>query len=115
MSLRSEFEGDLLAAFQDLAVPATYRPKAGSEIATYALVENRQIEVEARVRGEFSEIRIPIRDVPDPTTDDSVEVDGTTWHVRPSTALSILRRESWPFWIIFCRRDVRPTLSGGGK
>lgn len=115
MTATARFEAAILAAFPRLpgVLPAVYRPKGGGEVATYAQVENRQTETEARVRGEFAEIRIPARDVPDPAIDDAIEVAGVVWQMRPSTDQSITRRKDGPFWVVRCRKDLRPTLSGG--
>ena len=109
------FEDTILAGFRYLpgVSPAVYRPAVGAPVETFAMVENRQTEVETRIRGEFAEIRIPARDVPAPATDDSIVADGEEWQVRPSTDQFILRRKTGPFWILRCRRDLRPTMKGG--
>jgi hypothetical protein len=115
MNATGRFEAAILAAFVRLpgVLPAVYRPKAGGEVGTYAQVENRQTETEARVRGEFAEIRVPARDVPDPAVDDVVEVAGVVWQMRPSTDQFIQRRQDGPFWVVRCRTGLRATLAGG--
>lgn len=127
MSIRDDFDADLLDAFADLASPAVYRPKAsgeaaavpanrgGAAIETLARVENRQTEAESRAQMEVAEIRIPARDVASPQIDDVIVVDGEEWQHRPSTDQSIQRRRLGPFWILRCRREVRATVGGGGR
>ena len=115
LTATARFEAAILAGWLRLpgVLSAVYRPKAGGEVATYAQVENRQTETEARVRGEFAEIRVPARDVPDPAIDDAIEVAGVVWQMRPSTDQFIQRRQDGPFWVIRCRTGLRTTLAGG--
>lgn len=127
MSIRDDFDADILDAFADIASPAIYRPRAAGEAAgfpagqggaaveTMALVENRQTEAESRALLEVAEIRIPARDVASPQIDDVIVVDGEEWQYRPSTDQSIQRRRLGPFWILRCRREVRATVGGGGR
>lgn len=111
------FEAAILAGFPRLpgVLPATYRPKAGGEVATYAKIEDRAVAVERGIRGEYAMIRLPARDVPAPGVDDLIEVDGQTWQHRPGPAGDTLCRRSGPFVLLACRRELHPTLAGGGK
>lgn len=117
MTPTERFEARILAAFPRLpgVSPAVYRPKAGGEVATYAHVENEQRESENRARGDFAEVRLPARDVPDPAVDDAIVVDGVEWQMRQPPDQSVIRRKDGPFWVVHCRKGLRPTLAGGGR
>jgi|GEM_PF-5366137 len=116
LTVREQFEASILAALPSLPgfQPAEYRPKTGDPVATYAMIESKQRESERLARGTYAEIRIPIRDVSEPEIDDVLVINGESWTVRPSTDQSIQMREAWPFWIVRCRKDLRP-VPGGGK
>jgi len=113
MSLRDDFEDDILVAFEDLAESALYLPKAGGQIVTLAMVEGRRLDSGRLARGEYATLRLPVRDVPAPEVDDLIQVDGETWQHRPATDETDIRSRSGPFWLLACRRELRATPGGG--
>ncbi|MGE4536647.1 MAG: hypothetical protein AB7D37_06185 [Desulfovibrio sp.] len=115
VTMREQFEASILNALPHIPgfQPAEYRPKEGDPVATFAMIETQQRETERLVRGMYAEIRIPVRDVPSPDIDESIVIDGECWTIRPSTDQSIQMRKVWPFWVVRCRRDIRPVPGGG--
>jgi len=115
MTLRDDFAADILDGFEDLAQTCIYQPADGPAVSTLALVEDRRLAAGSRARGEYATLRVPMRDVETPQIDDTFLVAGETWQYRPEPEQSESRKESFPFWILSCRRGVMPTLSGGSR
>lgn len=125
MSIRDDFDADLLDAFADLASPAVYRPRAageaagfpagqgGAAVATFARIDNEQAESESRANLVIAEARFPARDVPDPQVDDVIEVDGVAWTFRKSGGQQIQRLREEAVWIVRVSRGTTPNWRRG--
>lgn len=116
LTATSRFEAAILAAFVRLpgVLPAVYRPKAGGEVATSALLEDRRMSTGRTARTESAVIRLPRAAVAAPAVGDVVEVDGETWTHRQEPDADVVHRVDGPFWLLFCRLDPAP-IPGGGK
>jgi hypothetical protein len=111
-----DFLDDLLDAFPDLpgVSPASYQPAAGgAPVATHVMIETSTVETDSRAHGEYADIRVPMRDVPEPTVDDTLVVDGVAWEFRVNQDRKLQRTRKWPFWLLQCRRKGAVALTGG--
>lgn len=112
MSFLTDLPQDLDLLFADVGETITYTPSNGDEpIEILGIVTHQGDLEEDQNWGQSLEmlghIRLKVSDVPTPQYNDSIEIDGETWHV-----IRRLRKAAG-LWILEMKRDIRPVFNRG--